>query len=109
MNITNKGLGSNKELGTGASGIHSRCVGTDSVRGQRFVASVNVVGWEWRLVVLGQSGAHWDPCKLSGGLEGLLDHINWQPSKVGTQLLIVGFLGFDSALMDGVECVNGVN
>jgi len=42
--------------------------------------------------VLFQKGAHWDTGQLGGMIEGVLDALDGDPTKVGTKSGIVGIL-----------------
>jgi len=89
INISDKGLHTNKNLGNGGSRVNSWSIGIDGVLGNWLIPPVDIQSGERRFVPLFKEGAHRKSSILSCYFKSLLDDISRKPSKHGQKCLVV--------------------
>jgi hypothetical protein len=89
IDISDKGLHTNKNLGYGGTRVNSWGVRVDGVHGNWLIPPVNIQSGKRRFVLLFEEGAHRKSSILSRYFKSLLDNISRKPFKHRQKCLVV--------------------
>jgi len=81
IHIGYKGFCANKHLCNGGSGVNGRSIRVDGICCNGFIMPMHIQCWKRRLVALSQQGTHREVCVLCGDFKGVLNDVQWEPSK----------------------------